>query len=47
MSWTGYVITDVDKPDVGLATAVWNEGQADEFRYSRRRLTSGAAVLGR
>jgi len=47
MSWTGYVITDVDKPDVGLATAVWNEGQADEFRYSRRAkmTTAEGAVI--
>lgn len=33
MAWTGYVRLDPDKTDVGTAEAVWNEGQADEFRY--------------
>lgn len=36
MAWTAYVQTDADKDDVGSARAVWNEGQADEFSYSRR-----------
>jgi hypothetical protein len=41
MAWTGYVTLDADKTDVGTATAVWNEGQPDEFRYSRRARVSG------
>ncbi len=36
MAWTGQVILDADKPDVGVAIAIWNQGQADEFRYERR-----------
>lgn len=36
MPWTGKVILDPDKSDVGTATATWNEGLPDEFTYSRR-----------
>lgn len=36
MPWTGKVELDTDKPDVGIVTAVWNLGLADEFTYSRR-----------
>jgi len=44
MAWTGYVTLDADKENVGTATAVWNEGEADEFPYSRRaRVTQAEA----
>lgn len=34
--WTATIVLDDDKSNVGTATAIWNAGQADEFRYSRR-----------
>lgn len=44
MPWTAEVTLDADKDDVGTATAVWNVGEADEFRYSRRaRVTQAEA----
>jgi len=36
MAWTSKITLDDNKLDVGLATAIWNEGQSDEFRYSER-----------
>lgn len=36
MAWTGTIALDADKPDVGVATAVWNTGQVDQFTYARR-----------
>lgn len=47
MAWTGYITTDKDSPNVGTATAVWNEGEADEFRYSRRARMTAAGGDGR
>jgi len=41
MAWIGKVSLDPDKLDVGTATAVWNEGELDEFVYSRRAKVSG------
>lgn len=44
MGWTGRVLLDADKENVGSATAVWNEGEADECSYSRRaRVTQADA----
>jgi len=41
MAWTGIVITDTDKTNVGTITAIWNQGLGDEFTYSRRgRMTN-------
>ena len=42
MAWTAKVTLDFDKPDVGFASATWNEGEADAFTYSRRAKVSGA-----
>lgn len=42
MAWTGTIALDPDKPDVGVATAVWDTGQADVFTYSRRAKMSVA-----
>jgi len=42
MAWTAKVTLDFDKPDVGFASATWNEGEADVFTYSRRAKVSGA-----
>jgi len=42
MAWTAHVTLDADKNDVGSATATWNEGQGDEFAYSRRARVSQA-----
>lgn len=36
MPWIAYVTLDVDKSDVGTASAIWNKGLADEFVYTRR-----------
>ena len=41
MAWTGIVRLDADKDEVGVATAIWNEGQPDEFQYTRRAKVSG------
>lgn len=35
MAWTAQVKLRGDSADVGLVTCIWNEGQADEFTYSR------------
>lgn len=48
MAWTGQIVTDANSPNVGVATAIWNIGETDEFRYSRRaRMTveEGQAIL--
>jgi hypothetical protein len=42
MPWTSRVNVDVDKSDVGTATAIWNAGLADEFQYSRRAKMTAA-----
>ena len=42
MAWVASVVLDDDKDDVGTATAIWNEGLADEFAYSRRAEVTGA-----
>ena len=42
MSWTVQVTLDVDKSNVGTATAIWNVGLPDEFQYSRRAKISAA-----
>ena len=44
MAWTAYVQPDKDKDDIGTATVVWNEGQADEFRFTKRSKISLAAA---
>jgi len=36
MAWTSKIVIDKDKTNVGQATAIWNAGQTDEFKYSRR-----------
>lgn len=36
MAWTAAISLDTDKPDVGMATGVWNSGLPDQFTYSRR-----------
>ena len=41
MAWTGYVTLDDDKPNVGLARTVWDEGGPEEFSYSRRVAFTG------
>lgn len=41
MPWTGTVVLDADKTNVGTAYATWNAGQPDQFVYSRRaRMTA-------
>lgn len=36
MPWIATVTLDPDKSDVGIASAIWNKGLSDEFKYSRR-----------
>lgn len=36
MAWTSEVSLDADKTNVGWVTAIWNAGQATEFRYGAR-----------
>lgn len=36
MAWTATISLDPDKPDVGIATGIWNVGLPDQFIYSRR-----------
>jgi len=42
--WTGYVKADKNSPDVGLATAIWNEGEETEFVYKKRMKVSQASA---
>lgn len=44
MAWTCTVIEDIDKDNIGQATAVWDQGGADEFTYSIRSGFTGAAA---
>lgn len=36
MAWVATVVTDDDKPDVGMATATFTSQQGQTFTYSRR-----------
>ena len=42
MAWTARIKLDDDKNNAGVATAIWNEGEADQFIYSRRAKATGA-----
>jgi len=44
MAWTGYVVTDKGSPNVGIAKAIWDEGEETEFIYSKRDQVSQASA---
>jgi hypothetical protein len=42
MAWTGQVILDSDKADVGTAVCTWDKGLATEFTFTTRARVNAA-----